>query len=155
MRDTTRASLVEVGRISQRLRPGVLADLGLLDSLSSLASDLTARTGVPVVRGFLPGLPALSPASELVVYRVAQEALTNVARHAHAREVQLGVSRRGDTLVLRVADDGVGIAETARGAGIQGMQERAQMVGGRLELRRRAGGGTEVLLAVPVVSEPA
>jgi two-component system sensor histidine kinase UhpB len=150
VRETTRASLEEVGRISQRLRPGVLADLGLLDSLSSLASDLTARSGVPVLRGFLPGLPELAPESELVVYRVAQEALTNVVRHAHARQVQLGLSRRGDAVVLRVADDGIGGADTAAGTGIQGMQERAQMVGGRLEIRSPRGGGTEVLLEVPV-----
>ena len=155
VRETTRASLEEVRRISQRLRPGVLADLGLLDSLSSLASDLTARTGVSVLRGFLPGLPTLTPETELVVYRVTQEALTNVARHAHARQVQLGLSRRGDALTLRVADDGIGSANAAPGAGIQGMQERAQMVGGRLQVRPREGGGTEVLLEVPVAREPA
>jgi len=154
VRDTTRACLEEIRRISQRLRPGVLAELGLLDSLSSLASDLTTRSGVRVTRGFLPGLPTLSSESELVVYRVAQEALTNVARHARAREVQLGLTRRGNVLVLRVADDGIGRADTADGAGIQGMQERAQMVGGRLQVRGREGGGTEVLLEVPVVTEP-
>jgi len=153
VRDTTRASLEEVRRISQRLRPGVLADLGLLDSLSSLASDLTARSGVPVLRGFLPGLPALTPETELVVYRVAQEALTNVARHAHAGQVQVGLSRRGNALILRVADDGIGGANAATGAGIQGMQERAQMVGGRLQVRTRDQGGTEVLLEVPVAGE--
>lgn len=151
VRDTTRTSLEEVRRISQRLRPGVLADLGLLNSLSSLASDLTARTGVPVDRGFLPGLPALHPETELVVYRVAQEAMTNVARHAHASKVALGVTSRGDTLVLRVADDGVGgIAHATAGAGIQGMRERAHMVHGHVELRPLEGGGTEVLLEVPV-----
>ena len=151
VRDTTRTSLEEVRRISQRLRPGVLADLGMLNSLSSLASDLTARTGVPVDRGFLPGLPALPPETELVIYRVAQEAMTNVARHADAHSVELGLTRRGDSLVLRVADDGVGgIAKVVAGAGIQGMQERAHMVNGRLELRTREGGGTEVLLEVPV-----
>lgn len=155
VRDTTRASLEEVRRISQRLRPGVLADLGLLDSLSSLASDLTARSGIPVQRGFLPGLPHLTPEIELVVYRVAQEALTNVARHARAREAQIGLSRRGGVLVLRVSDDGVGGADPASGAGIQGMQERAQMVGGRLQVRRIDGGGTEVLLEVPLDGEPA
>jgi two-component system sensor histidine kinase UhpB len=154
VRGTTRTSLEEVRRISQRLRPGVLADLGLVNSLSSLASDLTARTGVPVDRGFLPGLPTLSPETELVVYRVAQEALTNVARHARARHVDLGLSRRGDTLVLRVADDGVGGADPASGAGIQGMTERAQMVGGHLEVRPRAGGGLEVRLEVPVTGRP-
>jgi len=154
VRDTTRACLDEVRRISQRLRPGVLAELGLLDSLSSLASDLTTRSGVRVTRGFLPGLPALTSENELVVYRVAQEALTNVARHARAREVQLGLTRRGNMLVLRVADDGIGRADTAVGAGIQGMRERAQMAGGRLQVRGREGGGTEVLLEVPVVAEP-
>jgi len=154
VRDTTRTSLEDVRRISQRLRPGVLADLGLLNSLSSLASDLSARTGVPVRREFLPGLPPLPPDTELVVYRVAQEALTNVARHAHARSVELGLTSRGDTVVLRVADDGVGGANAATGAGIQGMRERAQMVGGRLEMRARTGGGTEVRLEVPVAGEP-
>lgn len=155
VRDTTRRSLEEVRRISQRLRPGVLADLGLLDALSSLASDLTARTGVPVIRGFLPGLPVLAAETELVIYRVAQEALTNVARHAHACEVLVGLSRRGDVLVLRVADDGIGRPVSAAGAGIEGMRERAQMVGGRLDVRRRDGGGTEVLLEVPVAGAPA
>ncbi len=155
VRDTVRTSLGEVRRISQRLRPGVLADLGLLNSLSSLASDLTARTGIPVTRGFAPGLPSPPPETELVVYRVAQEALTNVARHARARNVELGLSRRGDLLVLRVADDGVGgVPRATPGAGIQGMTERAQMVGGRLEIRQRAAGGTEVLLEVPAPPSP-
>jgi two-component system sensor histidine kinase UhpB len=154
-RETTRASLEEVRRISQRLRPGVLDDLGLLNSLSSLASDLSERSGVTVRRGYLPGLPPLTPEVELVVYRVAQEALTNVARHADARAVELGVSRRGAVLELRVADDGRGLAPDAvtRGAGIQGMEERAQMVGGRLLLGARDGGGTEVRLEVPVVAD--
>ncbi|RCK68779.1 HAMP domain-containing protein [Desertihabitans brevis] len=149
VRETTRTSLEEVRRIAQRLRPGVLADLGLLNALSSLASDLAARTGVTVRRGFLPGLPALSPEVELVVYRVAQEALTNVARHARASTVEVGLTRRGGLLVLRVADDGLGAGEAA-GAGVQGMRERAETVGGTLELRPRGGGGTEVLLEVPV-----
>jgi two-component system sensor histidine kinase UhpB len=155
VRDTTRTSLEEVRRISQRLRPGVLADLGLLNSLSSLASDLTARTGSPVHRGFLPGLPLLTPEAELVVYRVAQEALTNVARHAHASRVELGLTRRGDHLMMRVADDGVGGAKAAAGAGIQGMRERAQMVGGHLDVRPRPGRGTEVLLEIPLTERPA
>lgn len=148
-RDTTRTSLDEVRRISQRLRPGVLADLGLLNSLSSLASDHADRTGVPVSRGFMPGLPTLSPEAELVVYRVAQEALTNVARHARASKVEIGLMRRGTGLVLRVADDGVGGAESKFGAGIQGMTERARMIGGDFEIKPRLGGGTEVLLEVP------
>lgn len=151
-RETTRASLVEVRRISQRLRPGVLDDLGLLSALSSLAGDLTTRAGVPVQRQFPPGLPALSPSTELVVYRVAQEALTNVARHARASRVELGLSRVGDEVVLRVADDGRGLGQAAPGAGLQGMRERAQIVGGSLVVKPREGGGTEVLLTVPVAT---
>lgn len=149
-RDTARSSLEEVRRISQRLRPGVLADLGLLNSLSSLASDLKARTGVTVDRRLTPGLPPLPPETELVIYRVAQEAITNVARHARASHVDLGLTRRGDTLVLRVADDGVGFANAKIGAGIQGMQERAQLIGGTVQLRNGNQGGTEVLLDVPI-----
>lgn len=151
-RETTRASLEEVRRISQRLRPGVLADLGLLNSLSSLASELTTRTGVRVQRGFSPGLPHLSAEAELVVYRVAQEALTNVARHAHAHEVELGLTRRGDWIVLRVADDGSGRGAFDESAGIQGMRERAQMAGGELYLRELQGGGTLVQLELPLAA---
>ncbi|WP_408895578.1 sensor histidine kinase [Nocardioides sp. R1-1] len=145
-RETTRTSLEEVRRISQRLRPGVLADLGLLNSLSSLASELTARAGVRVQRGFAPGLPQLSAEAELVIYRVAQEALTNVARHAKASEVELGLTRRGDRIVLRVADNGIGHGVLPEGAGIQGMRERAQMAAGELHLHHREGGGTVVEL---------
>ncbi len=151
-RDTTRTSLAEVRRISQRLRPGVLADLGLVNALSSLASDLAARTGVRVERTFAPGLPPLGPESELVVYRVAQEALTNVARHAGAGRVELGLTKVGDRLELRVADDGAGVTGHQPGTGMQGMRERAQLVGGTLALSSPAGGGTVLVLAVPLPS---
>lgn len=147
-RDTTRTSLEEVRRISQALRPGVLDDLGLLNSLSSLASDLSARSEIRVQRRFLPGLPTLSSDAELVVYRVAQEAFTNVARHARATEVELSLARRGDRIELRVADNGVGFGGR-EGAGIQGMRERAATVGGQLSIRVLAP-GTEVVLEVPL-----
>lgn len=150
VRRTTRSTVEEVRRISQRLRPGVLADLGLLASLSSLASELSAHTGIAVQRGFAPGVPDLDPDAELVVYRVAQEAMTNVARHSGATKVELGLGRRGDLVRLRVADDGVGLRGSTPGAGIEGMRERARMVGGRLEIGGREGGGTEVLLEVPL-----
>jgi two-component system sensor histidine kinase UhpB len=82
---------------------------------------------------------------------VAQEALTNVARHAGASTVELGLTRRGDSLVLRVADDGAGgVTPSVAGAGIEGMHERAQMVGGRLDVGPREGGGTQVRLEVPL-----
>jgi two-component system sensor histidine kinase UhpB len=147
--ETTRDGLEEVRRIAQRLRPGMLEDLGLLASLSSLASHASQTAGIEVTRAFAPGLPPLDPATELVVYRVAQEALTNVVRHAQASRAELGLSRQGGSLVLRVVDDGRGMnPRQAEGAGIQGMRERAQLVGGTLEIRDREGGGAEVRLVV-------
>ena len=142
MTTSLRSALEEVRRISQRLRPGMLEDLGLLSSLASLAGELTETSGIPVTKGFGPGLPQLGADTELVVYRVAQEALTNVARHAQASSVELGLSRRGSTLVLRVADDGVGLGRGGHGegAGIQGMRERALLVGGSLRIGRGEGG---------------
>ena len=147
--ETTRGGLEEVRRIAQRLRPGMLEDLGLLASLSSLASDASQTAGIEVTRAFAPGLPPLDPATELVVYRVAQEALTNVVRHARASRAEVGLSKQGGSLVLRVVDDGRGFGpRPVEGAGLQGMRERAQLVGGTLELRDREGGGTEVRLVV-------
>lgn len=151
--ETVRASLDEVRRISQRLRPGMLDDLGLQSSLASLAGELTRAGGPSVTRSFAPGLPTLDRVTELVVYRVAQEALTNVGRHARASLVELGLTRQGGTVVLRVADDGRGLPhDFVEGAGLRGMRERAAMVGGSLQVRRRDGGGTEVLLVVPVAT---
>jgi two-component system, NarL family, sensor histidine kinase UhpB len=156
LQQTTREALTEVRRISQRLRPGLLEDLGLVNSLASVAAELTNTTGIRVIRGFTPGLPKVDAATELVLYRVAQEALTNVARHSHATTAELGLSRRGDQLVLRVADDGVGPPSGPghrEGAGIQGMRERALLVGGSLEIARHDSGGTEVVLSVPVAGD--
>lgn len=153
--ETTRTSLEEVRRIAGRLRPGLLEDLGLISALSALATELAAHSKVvDVRRGFAPGLPTLSPEIELVVYRVAQEALTNVARHAHADAVQLTLSRQGDAVALRVADNGVGADRIVPASGIRGMQERATMVGGQLTIGPRVGGGTEVRLLVPISPAP-
>lgn len=152
--EITRTSLEEIRRIAGRLRPGLLEDLGLVSALSALATELGAHSRVDVRRGFAPGLPALTPEVELVVFRVAQEALTNVARHAHADLVELSLSRQGDRVALRVADDGVGADRIVAAAGIRGMRERATMVDGQLSVGPRVGGGTEVRLVVPALSPP-
>jgi two-component system sensor histidine kinase UhpB len=153
LRDTTRTSLEEVRRIAQRLRPGVLTDLGLLNALAGLARDASSRNGPQVRRRFPAAAPDLPPETELVIYRVVQEALTNVVRHARASTVDLDLTLSDDALMLWVADDGVGITDGAMGAGIQGMLERAQMVGGDLDVRPRSDRGTEVLLRLPVGAE--
>jgi two-component system sensor histidine kinase UhpB len=146
--EIARSSLDEVRDVARRLRPGVLEDLGLLSALAALATDFSANTGVHVRRGFSPGLPDLDPEPELVVYRVAQEALTNVARHAEAGLVQISLSAHGSGVLLQVIDDGRGLSGQ-EGAGIRGMRERALLVGADLNVRGRVGGGTEVRLVVP------
>jgi two-component system sensor histidine kinase UhpB len=148
--ETTRESLDEVRRIARRLRPGVLEDLGLLSALTALATEFSAHTELAVRRRFEPGLPRLSDEAELVLYRVAQESLTNAARHADARHVELALTRHADAVVLSVRDDGRGIGHTREGAGIRGMHERALLVGARLSIEPGPAGGTEVRLRVPV-----
>lgn len=151
--EIARSSLEEVQDVARRLRPGVLEDLGLTSALTALATDFS-HSGLHVRRGIAPGLPALDPDAELVVYRVAQESLTNIARHAGAHDVTLSLSVQGDGVALRIADDGHGIRDRPEGSGIRGMRERALLVGGRLTIGPYVDGGTEVRLVVPVRSGP-
>jgi two-component system sensor histidine kinase UhpB len=152
-RETARSSLDEVRRVARRLRPGLLDDLGLLASLSALASDHAKVTGAIVDRRFDPALPKLPDEVELVVFRIAQEALTNVARHADAQHVSVSLHRYGDRLRLSIGDDGVGIGNAAEGAGLRGMRERSLLVHGQLELGGDRRNGTTVRLDVPIAQD--
>lgn len=149
VREATRASLDEVRGVARRLRPHVLEDLGLRSALAALTTELFAHGGTHVRRGIMPGLPELSDEVELVVFRVAQEALTNVARHARATTVEVTLNQLGADVVLTVSDDGIGIGADAVGTGVRGMRERASLVSGSVQIGRRDGGGTEVRLVVP------
>jgi two-component system, NarL family, sensor histidine kinase UhpB len=147
-----RQALEEVRRIAQELRPEMLEQLGLKSALTELSRRFADQSGVAVRRRFAEGLPALSDEAELAVYRVAQESLTNVARHAAASEVELTLEPGAGSVVLRVADNGRGMGETAAGnghGGLRGMRERALLVGGALAIRGGHGGGVEVRLEVP------
>lgn len=150
VQDSVRNSMVEVRQIARRLRPGVLEDLGLHSALAALATDVANHSGLLVRRSFTPGLPDLDKEAELVVYRVAQEALTNVTRHASARTAEVALSKQGETVVLRVSDDGAGLRGATEGAGIHGMRERALLVDGSLDVGPSSLGGTEVRLVVPL-----
>jgi two-component system sensor histidine kinase UhpB len=150
LRESARASLDDVRRVARELRPGVLDDLGLASALAALCSDFTAHGGIPVRRRLSPGLPDLGPERELVIYRVAQEALTNAARHAGATEVGLSLVRVAGTAVLEVSDDGRGAPGIVPGAGVTGMRERARLVGASLDVESAAGHGTTVRLSVPL-----
>lgn len=150
VRESARAGLDDVRRVARRLRPGVLEDLGLTSALAALATDFADHSTASVRRSFAPGLPALSPEAEVVVYRVAQEALTNAARHADAREVELSLGRQGAAVVLEVRDDGRGFEGLADGSGLMGMRERAALVRAELSVVSRPRHGTTVRLRVPV-----
>ncbi|NEB63293.1 sensor histidine kinase [Streptomyces diastaticus] len=152
VQETTRASLDEIRRIARRLLPGVLEELGLSSALRSLSDEFTGPS-LTVRHDIASGLPALGDNADLVLYRVAQEGLTNAARHSGARLVVLTLRRAGDAVELRVRDDGRGFdgsGDTAEGAGIRGMRERALLIGADLAVGPVRGGGTEVRLTVPV-----
>ncbi|MFF0341410.1 histidine kinase [Kribbella sp. NPDC004875] len=150
VQETARATLDEVRSVARRLRPGVLEDLGLQSALAALATEFSEH-GMHVRRITSPGLPALGEERELVIYRVAQEALTNAARHAQARSVHLSLQRQGPAVVLAVDDDGTGLRGAEEGTGIRGMRERALLIGAELTVGQ-GGSGTSVRLTVPLES---
>jgi two-component system, NarL family, sensor histidine kinase UhpB len=155
--DGVRGSLDEVRRIARELRPEALDDLGLVNALIALCARVGANDGLEVRRELQADLPALSQEVELVIYRVAQEALTNTLRHSGARTVSVSLVADTDSVMLSVTDDGAGMPSQIPGdtAGIAGMRERALLVGGVLSIGSAAGGGTEVQLMVPTAGEPA
>jgi two-component system sensor histidine kinase UhpB len=151
-RESTLGTVDDVRRIARQLRPDLLDELGLSAALATLCERMSENTGLRINRD-LPGeLPALSPEVETVLYRVAQESLTNVARHAQAREAHLSLRPQPDGgVMLRVADDGVGLGDAAPAgrSGIRGMRERALLAGGELRIDSGDGAGTTVTLYVP------
>lgn len=159
-RELARTAAEEVREIARRLRPEALDDLGIASALVSLATQSARHAGVRVAHEIDADLPPLDDDAELVVYRVAQEALTNVARHAgtDAAELRLAADRAGagdpPTVTLTVTDRGAGFdpaaVEHGGERGIRGMRERAVLAAGRLELESAPGRGTTVRLTVPV-----
>ena len=150
LRETARQGTEEVRNIARRLRPDALEELGLHSALAALASAFERQAGIPVTRRVEQ--VAVTPEEELVIYRVAQEAMTNVARHADATRVDLALRRSTDGVVLEVVDDGPGLppgAETSS-QGIRGMRERAMLVGAALAIESRAGEGTTIRLSIPL-----
>jgi two-component system, NarL family, sensor histidine kinase UhpB len=150
LRETARTGAEEVRRIAQRLRPEALEELGLPSALLALSSGFAEQTGVETDRRIARDLQ-LSPEQELVVYRVAQEALTNIARHADARHAELSLVRDDGEVVLRVRDDGRGAGADDLGSsyGVRGMRERAMLIGAALRIDAAPGRGTDVVLRIP------
>lgn len=152
-RKAVRRALEEVRRISSELRPEMLEHLGLVSALTELSTSFGRISGLRVNRDFPPSLPTLAPDVELAAFRIAQESLTNVARHAEASEVTISVEAGHDSVVLRIVDDGRGFAGApAEHGGLRSMRERAVLVGGALAIKDGAEGGVEVRLEVPAAA---
>ncbi|HTU86969.1 MAG TPA: histidine kinase [Solirubrobacteraceae bacterium] len=148
--EAVRTSLEDVRRIAIELRPEALDDLGLDSALAVLSERFAQRSGLEVSYRAAGPLPKLSPEAELVIYRVAQEALTNVARHSGSRQAELILQPDDGQLVLSVRDEGKGLGQgQTDGSGIRGMRERARLIGAAVEVRN-ARPGTEVRLRVPL-----
>src|SRR5579884_2441578 len=146
----TTQAMEELLALARHLRPAVLDDHGLLAALHSQVRDFSEQTGIVATFNTRGNMPKLTPEQQLVIYRVTQEGLSNVAQHAEARRVDVELSFIGRT-VLRISDDGRGFAQlngASRngGLGVLGMRERALLVGGQLSMWSAHGEGTRVEL---------
>jgi two-component system sensor histidine kinase UhpB len=150
MKEEARVLSEEVQKIVRQLRPEALDDLGLGSALTSLSQGFAERFDIRVRRELDARLPSLDPESELVIYRVAQESLTNIARHSGASDAELSLSRHGGMLRLCIRDNGIGMNGAEPGSGIRGMRERALLLDASLRIDSPRGGGTEVRLDVPM-----
>ncbi|MGC9196259.1 MAG: PAS domain-containing sensor histidine kinase [Syntrophobacteraceae bacterium] len=143
----------DVRNIALRLRPGVLDDLGLIAALEWFAADFEKRTEIVCVFRHL-NVQRVDNIVATAAYRIVQEALTNVARHALASRVDVSLKRRGKLLLLTVVDNGVGFEvgkiDESEALGIAGMRERATLAGGALEIRSRPGKGVRMQCKLPV-----
>jgi len=149
-RETALQLVEDVRALARRLRPEALDALGLVAALTNLVERLSERTGLPVERALQRNLPALTPEAELVVYRVAQESLTNAVRHAGASRAWLSLQSDSEGVVLTVTDDGQGFAPDAgEHGGIRNMRERALLVGAAVAIGPGPDGqGTQVRLRI-------
>jgi two-component system sensor histidine kinase UhpB len=145
-------AMQELLTLARQLRPAVLDDHGLVAALHSQVSDFGDQTRIRARFNAHGSVPKLSPEQQLVIYRVTQESLSNIAQHAQAQRVDVELSFTGRT-VLRIRDDGRGFDNSAAairngGLGVSGMRERALLVGGQLSIWSGDGHGTTVELTI-------
>ncbi len=146
----------EIRRAVGSLGPAVVEDVGLVEAVERLCEDVGEHTSSVVERSFALGELTLPPALETTSYRVVQEALTNVTRHARANRIEVRLACIDDTLEIVVSDDGVGFdvggaaAQERDRHGLVGMRERVELIGGRLEIESRVGNGTRIHARVPL-----
>jgi signal transduction histidine kinase len=153
VRDLVRSTLQDVRRLAVELRPKALDDFGLVAALERLAESFTEQTGIAIAFQSLLPSARLTPEIETALYRIVQESLTNIVKHAQAHSVSIVLGRKSDSVSVIVEDDGVGFdPDRTRegGLGLIGMRERVSLIGGRLTIESRPGAGTAFVAEVPV-----
>lgn len=148
-------SIIEtVQKIATELRPGILDNLGLTAAIEWQTEEFSSRTGIDCHLDCLEEIDGLDQARATACFRILQETLTNVARHAGATEVRVSLKPQAGSLMLQVRDNGRGISDheiTDRTAiGLLGMKERAHALGGEFEIKGAAGQGTTVTVSIPL-----
>jgi signal transduction histidine kinase len=153
LRELVVATLQDVRRLAVELRPKALDDFGLVPALERLVETFTESTGISVEFESQLGAERLKPEVETTLYRIVQEALTNIAKHAGARRVSVLLVRRPGVVSALVEDDGLGFGrdeEGRGGVGLAGMRERLALLDGRLTIESRRGTGTSLVAEVPL-----
>lgn len=153
--DLVSSTIQATQRITNQLRPDIIDDLGLASAIDWYVGEFKKRTGLQVIQHIQPDIPISAQAS-LILFRILQESLTNIARHADASLVEIRMNGNFRKLHFTVSDNGVGIAHTQEKSrqsfGIIGMKERADSIGGRLHILNREAGGTMVKVTFPINS---
>ena len=152
LKELTGQAMDELLRLARQLRPAALDDHGLAPAIEAQARGFVERTGIDAHVAIEGDPNRLDEETQIVVYRVAQEALSNAAQHARPSRIDIELSTGDSAVELRVRDDGDGfdpLAVEPGGLGLDGMAERARLAGGALDLRSRHGAGTELTLRLP------
>lgn len=146
-----------VHHFARQLRPAVLDDLGLVPALHSFMKAFSARTGIHISLTAFSKVGEIDQDRRVALFRVAQEALTNVARHAHASRVDVKIEKVGEDISMRIMDNGRSFKQTAdakakasKRLGLLGMRERIEMIGGKFSIEATPGKGTSVIAIVPI-----
>ncbi|WP_322792739.1 HAMP domain-containing protein [Bellilinea sp.] len=154
LRQIAAQTLEEVHHLAMQLRPRALDDLGLSAALERLVFEWQSRLHIPIDLMITPGAQRLPPPIETALYRIIQEALTNIARHASAQSASILVERRQNTVIAVIEDNGIGFDplnhSNHQRIGILGMQERAKQLGGQLKIESSQGHGTSIFVEIPV-----
>jgi signal transduction histidine kinase len=161
LRDVAAQTIDDVGRLARGLHPAVLDDKGLGAAARRYAADYVRLYGTPIAfTGGTVDSSRLPPLTAGTMYRIIQETLTNIARHADATKITLKLKRSSSALELTVSDDGVGFDVRSananpKGLGLRGMNERVELLGGTLRIESRPGGGTEIHARLPLAPRAA